>query len=168
MKGQAVEQVTEFKYLGTIIDNKLTFKANTVYICKKARQRLYLLRQLKSFHASQHTLTMVYRSLTESVLSFNIISWYGNLSAKCKKMMTMVIKQGSKITGREQLSLEELYSRSATKKAAQVYSDPTHPLRPSFQMLRSGRRLRTLFSRKVENGRSFFPSAVIMLKKDIF
>ena len=110
---------------------------------------------------------MVYRSLTESVLSFNIISWLGNLSEKCKKKLTMVIKQGIKITGREQLSLEDLYSRSATKKAVQIYSYPTHPLHPSFQMLPSGRRLTTLLSTKVEYGKSFVPSAVHILNKDI-
>lgn len=40
MKGQEVEQVTHFKYLGTIIDINLTFQINADYIYKKARQQL--------------------------------------------------------------------------------------------------------------------------------
>ena len=42
----------------------------------------FLLRKLKSFDVSQHILQLVYRSLIESVLSFNIITWYGNVSGK--------------------------------------------------------------------------------------
>ena len=64
MKGRDVEQVTNFKYLGTIIDEDLTFHPNADHIYKKARQRLSL-RKLRSFNTSKHTLTMVYRSLTE-------------------------------------------------------------------------------------------------------
>lgn len=36
MKGQDVEQVTHFKYLRTIIDNKLTFQTNANYVHKEA------------------------------------------------------------------------------------------------------------------------------------
>lgn len=96
IKGQEVEQVTNFKdlyikkkkknfkYLGTIIDKKLTFQDNVDYIYKKAWQHLALLRKLRSFNTSQRTFSMVSKSLIESVLTFNIISWYGNLSVKQK------------------------------------------------------------------------------------
>ncbi len=59
MRGEGMVQVTEFKYLGTIIDNNLTFQGNADSIYKKARQRPHLLRQLKSFNASKQTLAMV-------------------------------------------------------------------------------------------------------------
>ncbi len=81
-KGQEVEQVTYFKYLGTITDNQLTFKENVDFIYKKGRQRLALLRKMRSFNTSQRTLSMVYKSLTETVLTYNIVPWYGNLSVK--------------------------------------------------------------------------------------
>lgn len=80
MRWEGVVQDTEFKYLGTIINNNLTFQANADNIYQKARQRLHLHGQLKSFNASKQTLAMVNRSLIESVLTFNTISWYGNFS----------------------------------------------------------------------------------------
>ncbi len=40
-KGSAVETVSQYKYLGTILDDKLTFEANTDAICKKVSQRLF-------------------------------------------------------------------------------------------------------------------------------
>lgn len=46
MDGQAVETVESCKYLGTILDNKLTFEKNTDSIYKKSQQRLFCLRKL--------------------------------------------------------------------------------------------------------------------------
>ena len=77
---QSVEVVSSFKYLGTVVDSKLSFNDNVVYVYKKAQQRLYLLRKLRSFGVGSHVLESVYRCLVESVLSFNIVTWYGNVS----------------------------------------------------------------------------------------
>ena len=148
MSGGEVEQVTDFKYLGTTIDHKLSFQKNADGIYKKARQRLYLLRQLRSFNASKHTLTMVYRSLTESVLTFNIVSWYGNISVRDKNKLTQVVNQASKIIGNKQLQLQDIYNRTITKKAIQIYNDPTHPLCSSFELLPSARRLKIPLAKK--------------------
>lgn len=74
MRGEGVVQDTEFKYLGTIINNNLNFQANPDNIYKKARQRLHLHRQLKSFNASKQSLAMVNRSLIESVL-YHLLAW---------------------------------------------------------------------------------------------
>ncbi|XP_065811084.1 interleukin-10-like [Labrus bergylta] len=41
---KAVEVVHQCKYLGTIIDDKLTFELQTEAVCKKAHQRRHLLR----------------------------------------------------------------------------------------------------------------------------
>ncbi|KAF7655796.1 hypothetical protein LDENG_00050890 [Lucifuga dentata] len=42
LKGQGVEQVTHFKYVGTVIDNKLTYQDNVDCIYKKASTLLFL------------------------------------------------------------------------------------------------------------------------------
>ena len=67
-----VETVSEYKYLGTIFDNKLTFDANTDRICKKANQRLFFLRKLRSFQVDRTLMRMFYSSFIESVLTFSI------------------------------------------------------------------------------------------------
>ena len=82
--GQTVETVSNCKYLGTVVDENLTFTDNVDHIYKKAQQRLFLLRKLRSFNVSTDALQLVYRSLIESVLSFNLVSWYVNLSVKNK------------------------------------------------------------------------------------
>ena len=71
--------VSNFKYLGTLIDNKLSFSDNSDLISKKPQQCLYLLRKLRSFGVSRQLLQTVYKSLVQSVLTFNSVVWYGNL-----------------------------------------------------------------------------------------
>ena len=71
INNQEVEIVKSCKYLGTVLDERLSFCEHVDYVYKRARQRLNLLRKLKSFDVSQDILQLVYRSLIESVISFN-------------------------------------------------------------------------------------------------
>ena len=98
---QSVEVVSSFKYLGTVVDSKLSFNDNVVYVYKKAQQRLFLLRKLRSFGVGSHVLESVYRCLVESVLSFNIVTWYGNLSVKNRARLARVVNTAGKIIGVE-------------------------------------------------------------------
>ena len=109
INGQTVETVSTFKYLGTVVDKNLTFTDNVDHIYKKAQQRLFLLRKLRSFNVSTEVLQLVYRSLIESVLSFNLVSWYGNLSVENKARLAWVVNQAGKIVGIKQLQLGDFY-----------------------------------------------------------
>ena len=48
IKGNNVDVVEEYKYLGNIIDHKLKGNLNVSQIYKKCNQRLYFLRMLKN------------------------------------------------------------------------------------------------------------------------
>ena len=146
-----------------MIDEKLSFEANVSHIFKKAQQRMYLLRKLRSFSVSQEILQLVYRSLVESILSFNIVSWFGNLTVKNKTKLTRIVNQASKIIGINQLQMCELYKAALKRKAFQISQDPTHPLHSAFQRLPSGRRYRVPFARKNTFKHSFVPSAISIL-----
>ena len=84
VNSERVTVVFNFKYLDTLIDNKLSFSDNSdlIYIKnkikkqKKTQQRLYLLRKLRSSGVIRELLQIVYKSLVESVLTFNIVVWY--------------------------------------------------------------------------------------------
>ncbi len=49
---------------------------------------------------------MVYRSMIESILAYNIVSWYGNITVKQKNKLSQIINQANKITGYKQHSLQ--------------------------------------------------------------
>lgn len=133
MEGQTVEQVQIFRYLGTKMDTSLSFSQQTDLIFKKAQQRLHLLRKLRTFQVSKDILTLVYRSLIESVLTFNISSWYNQHSIKHKTRLTRIVNKAVKITGSPQPSLPELYSRAVIRKANLIIEDPSQPLHNSLQ-----------------------------------
>ena len=50
INGIAVETLCQYSYLGTILDDKMTFDAKSDSICKKdSNQTLFLLRKLRGF-----------------------------------------------------------------------------------------------------------------------
>ena len=59
---------------------------------KKAQQCLFLLRNLKNFDVPRHFLEMAYIGLVESILSFNIVTWYGNITVKNKATLTPIVR----------------------------------------------------------------------------
>ena len=111
-----VEMVDSFKYLGTIIDKKLTFSEHADMVYKKSQQCLFLLRKLKSFEVSPHVLELVYRGLVESILSFNI-TWFRHLTVKQKTKLGRVVNTASELIGQQQRQLSTLYDSALARKA---------------------------------------------------
>ena len=60
-------------------------------------QRMYLIRKLDSYDVSKSILETVYRSLVESVLTFNMHTCYGNLGAKNKNRLTKIVNTQVKL-----------------------------------------------------------------------
>ena len=65
--GVKVERVTEYKYLGTVLDNKLNFNKNTDFIHKRCQPRIFCLQKLRSLNVSAAVLRIFSRSCIESV-----------------------------------------------------------------------------------------------------
>ena len=95
IKGQTIEFVQSYKYLGTVIDEKLNFEANLEAVCKKGHQRLYCLRKLSHFHIERTIMTMFYRAFIESILSFSLVSWFGHTSLKGRNALNQIVKWSS-------------------------------------------------------------------------
>ncbi len=164
---QEVEQVEAFRYLSIEVDRTLSFSVHAEQAYKKAQQRLFLLRKLRSFNVSKDILTVVYRSLIESVLTYNISSWYTFLSAKDKTKLSRIIKHASKITGTTQSSLSDLHTQAVRRKATTIMHDPSHPLHTSFQLLPSGRRYRVPLARTNLVKKSFISSAINIINNSL-
>jgi hypothetical protein len=76
-----LQQVSVFKYLGVLIDDKLNWNSHYEEVCKKMSERVYLINRHKRT-MSQHWLHIITSALLLSVLDYCLTSW-GNLS-KCK------------------------------------------------------------------------------------
>ena len=164
VNNEPVEVVSNFKYVGSLIDNKLSFSDNSDLIYKKSQQRLYLLRKLRSaFDVRRELLQIVYKSLVESVLTFNIVVWYGNLGVKGKAKLARIVGMAGKIIGAKQDSLSDLYLTAVERKTARILDDTQHLLFSQFQKLRSGRRYKVPIARKNVYKKSFIPRQVLFL-----
>lgn len=78
--GQKVDTTCVAKFLGILIDNKLTWKPHADDVCKKLNKSAYVLYNL-SHKVSNDTLLLAYHGLVASVLRFGIIFW-GNCSER--------------------------------------------------------------------------------------
>ena len=136
--GELVERVESYKYLGTVIDNKLNFACNTNAIHKKCQSRIYCLQKLRSLGVNAPILQLFYHSFVESVLTFAFMCWYGSLNVKCKNVLNRVVNVCSKVVGVRQTSMTELYERRVVRKAERIVNDSGHVLAKHYELLPSG------------------------------
>ncbi len=75
INGTPGERVSSFKYLSVDISEDLTWTAHIQTQVKKARQRLYHLRQLRKCRVSPAILKTFYSGAIESVLTHLSVVW---------------------------------------------------------------------------------------------
>ena len=136
IKGEKVERVSQYKYLGTVLDSKFNFNQNPALIQKKSR--IYLLQKLKNLNVNSSVQQMFNHAFSESVLT-SFLCWFGSLSVKNKNMLARVVNVCSKIVSVRQESLNELYKRRAVQKGKKIAFDSAHVLARHFELLPSGR-----------------------------
>lgn len=157
--GETVEQVESFKFLGTHISNNITWDVNCTAILKRARQRLYFLRKLKSFNVSCNILVNFYRTIIESVLTQSILVWFDGVSKVNLDKLDAVVRNAEKIIGVNLPSLESIYEERMGNKIDKILQEDEHPARHYFELLPHGRRFRA-FKGSARFVKSFFPQAV--------
>ena len=159
INSMCVERVTEYKYLGIIIDNKLSGSPNTQRVYSKAAQRLHHLYILHRLSVDRKLVTLVYKSFVESVLCFSITIWYKVLSVKDKAKLKKIVKRASKLKATTK-SLDKLYDDNTLAYVQKIMKDDTHPLHGCYKFLRSGKRLALPIIRTTRYKNSFIPSSI--------
>ena len=165
--GQTVERVQEYRYLGTVIDDKFTFNKSTAIIhLKKCRQRMVILYQLRSLMVSNKILTQCYHAYVESILTFSLICWFGFLTVKDKQILNSITKQCSKITGKGMNNLTELYRKRVLSRALKIEQDPSHCLHMVLEWLTSNTRMRAIRCATNRFKNTFFPTATRFINEN--
>ena len=163
--GAVVERVHEYKYLGTVIDDKLNFNANTDLLNRKCHSCIFFLQKLRSLQVNVKVLQNFYRCFVESVLSFSLICWYKSLTVKNKNVMNRIVTRCGKIVGCEQMKLNDLYECRVRDRAKQIVSDGTHVLAKYFELMPSQKRYRVPKSKTLRYKNSFIPTSILLLNK---
>ena len=166
INGEAVEIVDNYKYLGCIIDDKLKRTAHVSRVAKKANQRLYFVRKLKKVGVDKKVLSLFYKSIVESVISYCMSSWYGNVSGNERKKLKRVVKTAKRI-GCDVTPLEKLYKIIVSNKSSKIMKDSSHPLKKYLKKLKSGKRLNVLPYRTDRMRNTFIPAAIRIINSRI-
>ena len=157
--------MNEYKYLGIILDSKLTFNQHTSSTQAKCQQRLYVIRRLKSFHLHPKYLLLLYRSIIESLLTYCNICVFPLLSLSNRNKLIKFTHTASKVIGLPTPSLPLLTERACLRKAWAIERDLDHPLSQHFETLPSGRRFRSIKCNTNRLKHSFIPHAITLLNK---
>ena len=156
INGEPVEQVDSFKYLGVILDEKLSFTKHVTAVQKKSQQRLHVLRKLL-------LLLRLYRSIIEPLITYCSICYYPGLSVKNRNRLLKISHVSAKIIGLPTPMLSKIIDHAILKKARAVATECDHPLSTFFHVLPSRRRYHCIKCKTSRYSRSFVPVAIRML-----
>ena len=79
-----------------------------------------------------------------------------------KKVLNDVVNVCSKVVGKRQACMQDLYERRVVRKARQIAGDQVHVLAKYFELLPSGRRYRTVKG-KARLLKTFIPRSLHLL-----
>ena len=167
INGENIEIVADYKYLGTIIDNKLTWTYNTDTIYKKGLQRLYFMHKLRQFRVDRDMMLLFYHSFVESILLFCSVAWYFSLSVTNKNKLSKIVNMASKVAGQTVNSMAMTCERKVVKKGQAISENMSHPLHQTYELLPGGRRLRLPSFHTNRASRSFIPTSIALLNKNL-
>ena len=75
-----LEEISECKLLGVIIENNMSFKKNTQSIIKRAYKRMIILEKLYEFHLPVEEMINIYILFIRSVVEQSCVVWHSALS----------------------------------------------------------------------------------------
>lgn len=81
-----IPQVSEFKALGILVDDKISFEAHIDSIVKRTASNLFLLLRLKRLGFSKRELWVLYNALVVSVFTYGITVWGAATNSKLLKI----------------------------------------------------------------------------------
>ncbi|XP_077984681.1 uncharacterized protein LOC144439278 [Glandiceps talaboti] len=167
IKGVEVARVDNYQYLGLGLDCKLNWQHHIDILSKKLNSRLYCLRKLRSFNVNQDILSLFYGAVINSVISYCIVCWGGNITQQNKRRLDKLISKAGNVIGKKQLKADEVLHERMTDKVLPIMRDETNPLRQEINVRRIDRsgRFRQLASRTTRYHNSFIPQAITLLNK---
>ena len=98
INGKEIEYVTEFKYLGVILDNKLSWTKHVEAQTKKAKATIFMTRKMvgKDWGINPKTVKWLYTTTVRPILAYGALVWVGSLQraeiiSKLQKVQRMAL-----------------------------------------------------------------------------
>ena len=111
IKGEAVERVDTYKYLGVVFDSKLNWKENINSVLKKVNSRMYCMRKLRSFGVNSDTLVTFYNAVICSIIMFGSVCWGRNISKLDRGRLEKIILKKQVMLWESHWTILRLYTK---------------------------------------------------------
>ncbi|XP_076450032.1 uncharacterized protein LOC143286377 [Babylonia areolata] len=162
IKGEVVDVVSQYKYLGAILDDKLDWTEQATALLKRGNQRLFFMKKLKTFNVCPKLLELFYRTTVESILTFNSLCIFGAMKEHDKARLAKIPKTASRLIGAPVADLQTLFETKAVRRLRAISDDESHPLSEELGRQASARSGRMLSVRTRTNRfyNSFIPTAI--------
>ena len=162
IKGDCVEVVSTYKYLGVQLGDKLDWTANTDALCRKGNSRLYFLRRLASFNICRKLLQTFYQSVVASVLMYAAVCWGGALKKKDAARLEKLVRKAGSVVSTELECITSVAERRTLNSLLSIIDNPDHPLHSTISTQRSSfsNRLLSLSCSTDRLRKSFLPHAI--------
>ena len=95
--GTQLNVISEVKLVGVMITNDLSWHKNTIFICQKAREKLWILRRMIHLGLSDYLLYDVYCKEIRSLLEYGVPVWHPGLTQKDSNLIERIQKVAFKI-----------------------------------------------------------------------
>ena len=165
IENKEVERVSNFKFLGVTLKDNLSWKINTKSAVGKAQQRLFYLRKLKWARLPRNLMVNFYHCAIESVLYYGLLVWFGRTTKKEKEALRRVVRAAEKIIGTRLPDVSDVFTTRCLRRTTGILRDHFHPAHRLFNLMRLGRRYRSIRSRTNRLTYSLYPQAVRLLNK---
>lgn len=140
IRGEDIEVVQTYKYLGVHLDNNFDWSTKTDEVYKKGQSWLFFLRRLRSFVVCSEMLLMFYQFVVAGVLFYGIVCWGRSITAKNIRRLDKLIKKfcawqevGPGGEGGGEMHL----GQGAVRHEQYCPPSTPHPVRPEEQLQRS-------------------------------
>ena len=144
-----VEHIDSFKYLGVVLDMKLSFTEHVTAVQQKSQQRLHVLRKLQAFNVDPKLLLRLDRSIIEPLIMYCSTCYYPALSIGNRTRLLKISHVAAKIIGLPTSMLSEMIDHAILKKARAIAAESDHPLFTYFYVLSSRRRYRCIKAKQL-------------------
>ena len=80
--GTKLEVISQIRLVGLVISDNLSWHDNTLYICRKARTKLWIIRRMKRLSLSNEQMFDVYCKEIRSIVEYGVPVWHPSLTKK--------------------------------------------------------------------------------------
>ena len=117
VSGSLIERVSEFKYLGVVLDESLSWTAHVKYILGKAGKRVGMLSQIRT-NVTTNTADLIYKSFILPVIDYCDTVWNccgkvnsDNLEKLHKRAASLIVRNHCSDAALQSLAMESLENR---------------------------------------------------------